>query len=68
MEVYCIDEKDMQDWKEICRKWCIRNNAILLFVNNTSFGCEFPNGQMKHIYIDELVSMMGADIENIKVF
>ena len=66
MELYCIEEKHMNDWKEICRRWCVKNNAELLFVNNTSFGCEFPDGQMKHIYVDELASMMGADIEKFE--
>ena len=62
---YYVEKKDMDDWKEICKAWCKRNNAELLFVNDTSFGCEFPNGQMRHIFIEELASMLGANIETL---
>lgn len=55
-----VEDKDMDDWKMICRAWCKKNNATLLFVKSDSFGCEFPDGTFKHIYIDELVDMLGG--------
>ena len=53
-----VKEKDMDDWKLICKEWCKKNNAELLFVNSESFGCEMPNGQLRHIYVDELVELL----------
>lgn len=56
---YYVKSKDMDDWKAICRAWCKQNSATLLFVNETSFGCKMPNGQMKHIHVDELATYDG---------
>ena len=60
----CVKEKDMDDWKMICKRWCDVNNAKLLFVRSDSFGCELPDGQFKHIYVEELVELLGGKIEN----
>ena len=56
----CVKEKDMDDWKMICKRWCDVNNATLLFVRSDSFGCELPDGQFKHIYVEELVELLGG--------
>ena len=56
----CVEYKDMYDWRMICRAWCKKNNATLLFVKSDSFGCQFPDGTFQHIYIDELVDMLGG--------
>lgn len=57
-EVLSIDDNDMSEWKSICKEWCRQNGATLLFVNNTGFGCEMSNGQLRHIYIDEFMDML----------
>lgn len=54
-----VEEKNMSEWKLICKEWCKKNNAKLLFVNSESFGCEMPDGQLKHIYIEELIDILG---------
>ena len=38
--------------------WCRKNHAELLFVNSESFGCEMPDGTLRHIYIDELLNLL----------
>ena len=52
-------EDNMGDWKQICRAYCRKIGAELLFVNETSFGYEDKNGQMVHMYVDELMDALG---------
>ena len=54
-----IAENNMSEWKSICKAFAKREHAELLFVNDTSMGLEYPNGEMRHIYIDELVDILG---------
>ena len=56
-----VEEKDMAEWRAICSGWCKKNNAKLLFVNSVSFGCQMPNETFRHIYVDELVSMLESN-------
>lgn len=48
----------MNEWKEICKEFCRKQNATLLFVNNGSFGMETADGNLHHIYVDELVEIL----------
>lgn len=57
METYVLNKNQMDDWKEICKAFAKRENANLVFVNETSFGIE-KNGQFQHIYIDELMDIL----------
>ena len=57
MERYVLKDNQMDEWKEICRAYAKRENANLIFVNETSFGIE-KNGQFQHIYIDELEALL----------
>ena len=57
--VMTIADKDMDDWRAICRAYARKVGAKVVFVNNTSMGLEFPNGTMKHIYVDELADALG---------
>lgn len=56
--VYAMNENQMEDWKAICAAYTKKVNAELLFVNETSFGIQLPSGELQHIYIDELVSLL----------
>ena len=58
--VLAMSEAQMDDWKQICRAFAKKYNAKLLFVNETSCGLEFKDGTMKHIYIDEMVDILGG--------
>lgn len=51
---YAVSESQMGDWKQICRALAKKVNGTLLFVNETSCGIEFPDGSLRHIYIDEV--------------
>lgn len=53
-----VSEKYMEEWGSICRAYCKKVNAKLLFVNVDSFGAEFPDGSHRHIYADELVELL----------
>ena len=48
------DEKYMQEWREICQTFCNKIGAELLFVNSDNFGYEAKDGQLVHMYADEL--------------
>ena len=58
MEVYTVSEKQMNDWREICRAFAKREHAELVFVNESSMGLEYPDGTLRHIYIDELEALL----------
>jgi hypothetical protein len=49
-----VSDSQMGDWKDICRALAKKVHGELLFVNETSCGIEFPDGSMRHIYIDEV--------------
>jgi hypothetical protein len=44
----------MSDWEQIAKKFAEVSGGKLMFVNNTSLGIEWPNGQFSHLYIDEV--------------
>ena len=48
------DTKNMQDWKDVCQAFCKKIGAELLFVNSDNFGYETKDGQLVHMYADEL--------------
>ncbi len=49
------------EWKMICKTYCDRIGATLLFANveNGDFGYEL-NGQFTHLSADELVARLGG--------
>ncbi len=53
-----IDGKYMGEWTEICAAYCKKVNAELLFVNINSFGVQYPDGALRHIYADELAQIL----------
>ena len=57
-EVMAVSQDQMSDWRQICRAFAKKLGAKLLFVNETSMGLEYPDGTMKHIYIDELADYL----------
>ena len=56
-----MTEEQMPEWKRICKTWARKHNAELIFVDNQSFGVEI-NGQLQHIYIDELAEMLKGEL------
>ena len=52
--VPAVGPGQMDDWKSICRALAKKVNGTLLFVNESSCGIEFPDGSMRHIYLDEV--------------
>ena len=58
--VLCVEPKQMNDWKSICKAYAEIANAELLFVNATSCGVQYENGSFGHIYIDEMVDYIKA--------
>lgn len=55
------DEKYMAEWTQICAAYCKKVNAELLFVNISSFGVQYPDGTLRHIYADELAQILGVE-------
>ena len=41
-------------WTEVCQAYADRIGAELLFVNSDNFGIETKDGELLHIYADEL--------------
>lgn len=56
---YCVDDSQMNEWKKICKAFANKVGAKLLFVNECSCGLEFPDGTMKHVYLDEMIDYLG---------
>ena len=56
--IMTVKPNQRQDWKEICEAFAQKEGATLLFVNDSSMGLEYPSGMMKHIYIDELATIL----------
>lgn len=56
--VYCVSEKQMKDWEEICKGFCEKFGYKLLFVNSHSCGVELADGTFKHIYINEMEELL----------
>lgn len=52
-----VDEKNMSEWRKICREYCKKIGAELVFVNDYSFGYE-RKGQLVHLYVDELAELL----------
>lgn len=48
------DDKYMKEWKEICQTFCNKIGAELLFVNSDNFGYQTKDGELVHMYADEL--------------
>ena len=57
-------EAYMREWSGICAAYCKRENAELLFVNINSFGAQFPDGTLRHIYADELEQLLKGGTKN----
>lgn len=52
------DAAYMREWTAICEAYCKKVGAKLLFVNMSDFGCEMPNGELRHIDADELAELL----------
>ena len=48
------DDKYMEEWRSICEAFCKKIGAKLLFVNTDNFGYSDKDGNLVHMYADEL--------------
>lgn len=48
------ESTDNVEWKNVCKAYCKKIGAELLFVNDYDFGYEDKNGNLVHKYADEL--------------
>lgn len=55
------DRKYLKEWTGICQAYCDKVGAELLFVNQADFGCMMSNGELRHIYADELAVILAAE-------
>lgn len=51
----------MNEWTSICKAYCKKVGAELLFVNIDNFGCQMPDGSLHHIYADELAEILSKE-------
>lgn len=65
MTVYACSKQQMADWEAIAKKFAEVSGGKLLFVNNTSLGIEWPNGQFSHLYIDEVYERLKKAEDNV---
>ena len=49
-----ISKENMNDWNAICKTYTKKVGAELLYVNETSFGLEYPNGTMVKMRPEDL--------------
>lgn len=53
--------KYLKEWTDICQAYCDKVGAELLFVNQGDFGCMMSNGELRHIYADELAVILATE-------
>lgn len=63
-ETLFVSDAQMKEWTEICEAYAKKVGAELLFVNNTSFGLAYDDGRLQHIYVNELIELLGGTDEN----
>lgn len=56
------EKKYLKEWTDICKAYCEKVGAELLFVNQGDFGCEMPTGELRHIYADELAVILATEL------
>lgn len=56
--VLTMSDKQMPEWTEICKAFAEKQNAKLLFVNNTSCGLEYPDGSFSHVTIQGMADFL----------
>lgn len=54
-----VDRK-LQEWEKICKEFCRQQGYDLVFVKSDNFGYVDKNGNMVHLYVDELASILSA--------
>ena len=62
-EVYVMSKAQMQDWRDICKAYADKHNAKLLWVNDTSCGVEYKNGQFHHILVQDMINILSQESE-----
>ncbi len=53
-----IGKENMNDWNSICRAYAKRVGAEILYVSDTSFGIEYPNGTMVKLRPEDLQEIL----------
>ena len=53
-----ISSRQMSEWTEICKAFAKREKANLLFVNDTSCGIEYSNGEFAHLTVEGMVEYL----------
>ena len=56
--VMWIDDKDMDEWKAICKKFAEKLGAELLYVNNTGCGLQFPDESMGKYSVERMMEIL----------
>ena len=54
VEETMTEATDDKEWEAVCKKFCEKIGAELLFVNNDNFGYEDKDGNLVHMYASEL--------------
>ena len=63
-EVMVVKDKDMEEWKQICNAFAKKLNAELVFVNNTSCGLQFANGEMAKYSVERMAEILENEEKN----
>lgn len=53
-----MTDNQMRDWRKICEAFAHRVGCTLLFVNEDSCGVELKDGQLMHIYAEEMAEIL----------
>lgn len=53
-----MTNKQLEDWREICKAFAKKFGYSLLFVNEDSCGVELSDGSFKHIYAEEMAEIL----------
>ena len=52
--VLTMQPSQMNEWNDICKAFADKENAKLIFVNETGCGLEYPDGTLCHLSIEDM--------------
>ncbi len=55
---FTMSDAQMPEWTEICKAFAKKQNAKLVFVNNTSCGLEYTDGTHQHVTIQGMADFL----------
>ena len=56
--VMTLQPHQMGEWNDICKAFAEKENAKLIFVNETGCGLEYPDGSLWHPSVEDMMNRL----------